>query len=171
MKNINNIAYIVQQICNITGSHPVKKTVQKMIFLLEEKGVKLGYDYILHLYGPYCAELDQETNRLCADGLIDFEYSKYGHRMHINDDFEKLVQTDLPEAQLILVREVITHCSKMQPMDLELLTTAIYAYRHISGKSKVEVAQNVKKIKGSKFSDEEIESALSEFLYFGIYLQ
>ena len=63
----------------ISHHRPVKKALQKTVFLIEQKGVSLGYDYVLHFYGPYCAELDQETAQLRTNGIIKFEYGQFGH--------------------------------------------------------------------------------------------
>ena len=41
---INNVAYIINEIASITGHSPVKKALQKTVFLLETKGVNLDFD-------------------------------------------------------------------------------------------------------------------------------
>ena len=119
----NNIAYIIEKINSISGQAPVKKTLQKMVYLLEEKGVDLGCEYVLHFYGPYCASLDSETARLSSEGIIDFDYSGYGHKMKVNQDAD--VEPLLTEQQVKLVDEVIERYKNKSPSDLELLTTAI----------------------------------------------
>ncbi len=167
---INNVAYVVDQISTITGASPVKKALQKTIYLLEQKGVDLGFDYILHFYGPYCAELDQETTALSSDGIIRFDYGRFGHRISINKDMDEPIETDLSATELNTIQEVIERYSHRGPSDLELLTTAIYAYEHINSKTPDEVTASVKKIKGEKYNDKEIKWALSEFPYYGIDL-
>ena len=49
----NNVAYIIKRINEEWGKKPGKKILQKMVFLIEEKGIDLGYEYGLHFYGPY----------------------------------------------------------------------------------------------------------------------
>lgn len=166
----NNVAYIINQISDITGHPPVKKTLQKTVFLIEKKGVGLGFDYILHFYGPYCAELDRETSILNTDGAISFDYSGYGHKMSVSDAIESIESEDLTGVQIATIEEVIGRYKDKTPSDLELLTTAIYAYDHIGAKTRDVVVENVKKIKGTKYNDDEIKWALSEFPYFGIEL-
>lgn len=167
---ISNVAYIINEISSITGHPPVKKTLQKTVFLLEEKGIDLGFDYILHFYGPYCAELDHETSKLSADGIVNFDYGKYGHKMSISPDYLPTVETNLSADASHLVREVIERYRERTPSDLELLTTAIYAYKHTEAKTREDVAEKVKTIKGEKYNDQEIQWALSEFPYFDIIL-
>lgn len=65
----NNAAYIIKRINDIWGEKPGKKTLQKMVSLIEQKGVNLGYDYGLHFYGPYSGSLDATTTSLGADGV------------------------------------------------------------------------------------------------------
>lgn len=167
---ISNVSYIINEISSITGHPPVKKALQKMVFLLQEKGVNLGFDYVLHFYGPYCAELDHETTKLSADGVVNFEYTKYGHRMEISPDYLSSVETNLSSGSLQLTQEVITRYKDYSASDLELLTTAIYAYKHTDAKTQKDVAEKVKIIKGEKYNDQEIQWALEEFPYFGIAL-
>ncbi len=164
----NNTAYIVNAINSITGHPPVKKALQKMIFLMEKRGVQLGFEYILHFYGPYCAELDRETLKLNSDGIITIDYSKYGHRLKRNAEFKQPIETNLPDNQVTIAKEVIKRYKDYTPAELELLTTAIYAYEHTNATTRTQVIDNIKKIKGEKFSNEEITKALSEFPYFGI---
>ena len=164
----NNIAYIVNRISEISGHPPVKKALQKTVFLIEKKGVALGFDYILHFYGPYCSELDRKTSILNTDGVINFDYSGYGHKMSISDEYKHIEPENLAPAQISTIEEVIGRYKDKTPSDLELLTTAIYAYDHTGAKTRDAVIENVKKIKGSKYNDNEIEWALSEFSYFGI---
>lgn len=167
---VSNVAYVINEISSITGHPPVKKALQKIVFLLQTKGINLGFDYILHFYGPYCAELDHETTKLSSDGIINFDYSGYGHKMTVAQEYLASVNTDLSKDALQLVKEVIERYKEKTPSDLELLTTAIYAYEHTNAKTQDEVASNVKKIKGEKYNDQEICWALNEFPYFGITL-
>lgn len=167
---INDVAYIINEISSITSHPPVKKALQKTVFLLETKGIGLGFDYILHFYGPYCAELDHETARLSADGIVDFVYSKYGHKMKVSPKYLAAVETSLSEDSLRLVRDVIGRYKEKTASDLELLTTAIYAYEHTDANTREEVIEKVKTIKGEKYSDQEIQWALGEFSYFDIIL-
>ncbi len=167
---INNVAYIINEIASITGHSPVKKALQKTVFLLETKGVNLDFDYILHFYGPYCAKLDHETTKLSADGVVNFEYTKYGHKMSVAPEYLSSLETNLSADSLHLARKVITRYKDRSASDLELLTTAIYAYKHTDAQTQEDVAEKVKIIKGKKYNDQEIQWALGEFPYFGIAL-
>jgi len=165
MSNLkNNVAYIIKSITDIRGSTPGKKTLQKMVFLIQQKGVKLNYEYGLHFYGPYCAELDNETSALSSDGIIQFDYSGYSHQMAIKDGY--IVEPLLSQEQTNTVNEVINRFIKYSPSELELLTTAIYVYDNIGNKSIKNIIEGVKKIKGQKYSETQINNIIDDFSFF-----
>lgn len=164
----NNVAYIIEQFDNITGHSPVKKELQKTVFLIERKGVGLGFTYMLHFYGPYCAELDHATVVLNSDGVINFTYEQYGHRISIADKTKNIESDNLTEIQKQVIKEVISRYKNMPASFLELLTTAIYVYDYAGAKTRKAIIDNVKRIKGVKFNDSEINTAINEFSYFDI---
>lgn len=166
----NNVAYIIKQMTDITGHPPVKKALQKTVFLIERKGVNLGFTYMLHFYGPYCAELDHATSVLNGNGVISLMYGQYGHKMTVTDEY-KIVESDgLVAIQQQMIQEVISRYKNYSAFQLELLTTAIYVYDYTGAKTRQSICDNVKKIKGEKYSDYEINKAIDEFSYFGIVL-
>lgn len=163
----DNVAYIIQQMIQINGHKPVKKALQKTVFLIEQKGVDLGFEYTLHFYGPYSAKLDQETSALNAEGVISFEYSQFGHKIDIETQ-ETIEDENLTRIQMEIINDVIEHFKSRSASELELLTTAIYAYDRIGAHSRHGVYENVKRIKGEKYTDAEISWAINEFPYFEI---
>lgn len=162
----NNAAYIIKKINDLWGEKPGKKTLQKMVFLIEQKGVDLGYEYGLHFYGPYSGALDATTTFLSADGVIEFDYSGYSHLMSINETHFTVKHDGLSSEQQKTVDELIKNFKGQSPSELELLTTAIYAYDHLEDKSKENIIKGVQKIKGSKYSKEQIQLSLEKFSYF-----
>lgn len=162
----NNAAYIIKRINDIWGTKPGKKILQKMVFLVEEKGIDLGYDYGLHFYGPYSGILDAITTFLSADGIIEFDYSGCSHLMSIDEKNFAVEPEGLSEQALRKIDEVIAHFKGKSASELELLTTAIYAYNHLENKSKDCVIEGVRKIKGLKYSEELIQDSLKNFRYF-----
>ena len=161
----SNAAYVISKIIQICGQKPGKKKLQKLVFLIQEKGIDLGYEYGLHFYGPYSSNLDIETTTLSAEGIIKFDYSSgYSHKMSITEGCK--VKSRLTNVQEKVIDSVIERFKDQSPSELELLTTAIYAYNNLQDKSMDSITQGVKKIKGSKYSKSEIENALSYFDYF-----
>lgn len=161
----NNAAYIIKQIYEIRGEKPGKKTLQKLIFLIEQKGINLEYEYGLHFYGPYSGTLDSTTAFLNADGIVKFDYSRNSHLMSINEEFD-VSSENLSVEQENEINTLIDHFKEMSPSDLELLTTAIYAYNNLEDKTEESIINGVKKIKGSKYTTNQITNSLSNFAYF-----
>ena len=57
MVNNHAIVNIVNRITK-ENAPPCKKTLQKIVFLIQAKQIDLGCDYGIHFYGPYSADLD-----------------------------------------------------------------------------------------------------------------
>jgi len=156
----NNIAYIIKEMYSTTGKDPGKKALQKMIYLIQADNVDMGYEYGIHFYGPYCAAIDTVTTYLGADDVISFDYSGYSHKMHVNDNYN--VKSELPSTGEKKIKEVIQKFKDKTALELELLTTTHYVYKHIKDKSESHIIEGVKKIKGSKFSEIEIKASIKE---------
>ena len=165
----NNLAYVVKKVNDVTGHPPVKKTLQKLIYLLEQKGVDFNYDYILHFYGPYCSALDFDTFELSSEGVLEFEYTKYGHKIFVNDRYE--IKPDFEDEQFKIIDGLIGKFKKASPSDLELLATTIYTYKHTGAETIEKIVENVKKIKGEKYCEDEIMKAINELSFFQIDIQ
>lgn len=161
----NNAAYVIKRINEIWEEKPGKKTLQKLVFLIEEKGINLDYEYGLHFYGPYSGTLDAVTTFLSTDGVIKFDFSGYSHRMSINEQFE-VSPDNLSDQQISEIDNIITYFKGRSPSNLELLTTAIYAYNNLEHKTEESVINGVKKIKGDKYSTADIKHSLSDFTFF-----
>jgi len=135
---------------------PCKKAIQKMIYLIQEMKMDLGFDYRIHLYGPYSADLDIEMRYLCGRGdLIMTDEPGQGHLLEVDADME--VAAVSPEA----LRIISSFISKT-PSDLELLTTALYVKRALPEAGIEEIIKGVIKIKGQKYSEEQIKGATAE---------
>lgn len=168
MLNIcNNAAYVVSKINEFWQEKPGKKILQKIVYLIEQKGVKLGFEYELHFYGPYSSLLDEQIIFLSAEGIIEVEHSGLSHLLSVHDSFQAIPE-DISSNQMQKIEEVINHFKGKTPYELELLTTAIYAYNHLQGKSRNDVINGVKRIKGDKYSTDKINTTLEEFDFFGI---
>jgi uncharacterized protein YwgA len=162
----NNICHILRAIEKITGKWPKKNHLQKLVYLLENKGVPLRYDYALHFYGPYSADLDWDTHDLEFDGIVKFQHDGHTHLVTLRGaDME--IETSFTSATEIQIDELINRYESWTPSELELLATALYAYEVLTNKTRQNVVEGVRKIKGKKYPVGKIESALDEFGYFG----
>lgn len=152
MINRDAIVAIIKMITEKKGA-PCKKTLQKMVYLIEAKGIDLGCDYGIHFYGPYSADLDYIVRSLDSEGILSISYSETEHNISvINDDECKDYHDDM-------VNHIIDVFASETPSSLELLATALYIYKQNKNENKIE--EGVKKIKGSKYSSSQIQKAVN----------
>ena len=164
-ETLYNTSYIIERICAITEKNPCKKELQKIAFLIEASGLDLGYSHGLHFYGPYSSILDSCTMTLYAEGVVKIHYSGYSHLLSVDNE-KFLENNNMTEEHRTQIDEIIDRFKDYSPSDLELLTTAIYAYDHLENKSMESVIAGVKKIKGAKYSDSKIRGELENLRYF-----
>lgn len=147
----------IKRLEDLTGHGPCKKTVQKIIYLMEEAGKDPEFSYTIHFYGPYSAELDYEIQNLTLEGYLDIEYTNFGHFLSVSSDtFPSQTKTDEIE------KNVIDWFGKKSASDLELLATTLYVQRMVGNTDMKQVISGVKKIKGSKYTDEQIDDAIED---------
>ena len=158
MKN----AAVVSNIKKLTEKNepPCKKTLQKIVFLIEEKSLDLGFDYGIHFYGPYSSDLDFSIYELSNEGILNIDYTRTKHIISVMDDVV------YPEFQNNIIDEVIEEFGKESPSQLELTATALYVYTK-NGKNKKKIMEGVRKIKGSKYTKKNIEETIQRLVETG----
>jgi len=156
---------IIQMIKNDSGHNPGKKQLQKLIYLVQAKGVDLGYEYGIHFYGPFSEDLSRDLMSLCVFGEVDFT--------NVNNTHEIVpsitpVEMSLNEDDIKVVKNIIYDYRSKTPYDLELLTTTHFIAENLGG-TKSDILTGVKKIKGDKYRDSSIIEAIdlvrNEFIH------
>lgn len=158
MVNYEAIVNIVGKVSELNGA-PCKKTLQKIVFLIQAKQVDLGCDYGIHYYGPYSADLDFAVRELCDDGVLSIQYTKLEHNIYVKDDLFGEGYSNP------VVDDIIEKFAKDSPSELELIATALYVYMCVRDVSKVKLG--VYKIKGDKFFGSQIDSAIERLVRCG----
>ena len=147
------IVSIVKKITE-TNKAPCKKTLQKIVFLIEAKKQNLGCDYGIHFYGPYSSDLDFAVRELCDEGKLKIDYTPTNHVISVADHYAAI--TPLND----IMNHVIDYFGTESPNELELIATALYVYEKTKSKEKIKMG--VKKIKGEKYSEARIEKAIQK---------
>lgn len=150
---LEKYAFLIGDICedHQTG----KKKLQKLMYLIERKGVQLDLRYSIHFFGPYSSRLDQAIHILENEGCLEIDTSRQTHRIIMEEPTSEPLEAG--EAALVdMVRKAFYDKS---PMELEALTTIDYvANTLLYGKAVREaVIKQVQVIKGKKFSREYLE--------------
>lgn len=157
---VNNAA-IVNVVQKITSkkSYPCKKTLQKIVFLIEAKHVNLGCDYGIHFYGPYSSDLDFAVRELTDEGILHIEYTAMEHKISVVDD------SAIDTYENDILDEVIDEFGSDSPNELELLATTLYVYLQVHSQDKVK--DGVIKLKGAKYSSHRIDQAIKRLIKTG----
>ena len=153
MNLLDKYVFLIDDIC--TGKQTGKKKLQKLMYLIERKGVQLDLRYSIHFFGPYSSRLDHVLHILENEGRLEIDTSRQTHRIIMEESTSEPLEVG--EAALVdMVRKAFYDKS---PMELEALTTIDYvATTLLGGKaSRVDVLKQVKLIKGKKFSSQELE--------------
>ncbi len=147
-------AIVVSVVKKLTQKYtsPCKKTLQKIVFLIEAKKPDLGFDYGIHFYGPYSSDLDFAVYELTNEGVLDIDYTPTKHNITVVDD------AGYAEPHDDIIDEVIDEFGHETPSQLELTATALYVY--MKEKNKERIMDGVIKIKGGKYSKTMIENAI-----------
>lgn len=165
MKNQENkILDVVNELYEIAHKAPCKKTVQKVMYLMEEAGNEEGFDYTIHFYGPYSADLDFKVQQMVAEGYLSINYTESGHLISATEK-NRNTKSKLTKKE----DSVIKTFGKESPSSLELLATTLFVQRAARRVDAEAIVPGVKRIKGSKYSEQQISDAivkLQENAYF-----
>ena len=159
MKMLEKYAFLIGDICK---DHQIgKKKLQKLMYLIERKGVQLDLRYSIHFFGPYSARLDHVIHILENEEWLDIDTSGQTHWIIMKESASTQIEekSALAEEESALVDMVRRAFYDRTPMELEALTTIDYvANTLLSGKAVREaVIKQVQVIKGKKFSREYLE--------------
>jgi len=163
---MNNVLNVINSIHDISGKPPCKKTIHKMIYLIQEaeNGVDLGFDYSIYFYGPYSKDLNAEISYLYRTGEVNIEVSRYEHKISVAEGEHSEATT--PEEPIL---EVIRRFADKKPVELELITTTLYIKREAPHATDDETVNYVIKVKGSKYPVPQIKSAINELRTAGYF--
>jgi len=162
---MDKLASLVSVIKRISEyQQPGKKALQKLIYLIEKKGVDLGYDFSIHYYGPYSSALDDSIHAMQLQGILEIIPDGMNHRIRLTDlsDMMESEKFSLKDEQII--QNVLESFGPMTAFELELITTTDFVARELcktlGNCTNDDIIEGVKKIKGDKFSYEKIKQAI-----------
>jgi hypothetical protein len=131
-----------------------KKTIQKLVYLIQEAGHDVGFDYSMTFYGPYSGGLDYALYELENDEMIRSNFTP-------EQTWITCIAPELPPLDT-LADKVIAEYGRYPNDMLEQYTTVLYVIRESQGKSKEEILGAVKRIKGEKYSSMDITRAIAK---------
>lgn len=165
MNNLSKYAEVLEKICNEIS--PGKKMVQKLMYLIERKGVALDLNYSIHFFGPYSSKLDNVIHSLEGSEILDIDTSRMKHVISMGE--KKVVNNNLEKEEIEKVKFVLDNFCCMSALELEAITTLDYVattlLKNIATND--EIIEDVKKIKGTKFKDDYLDEKLNVLKEFG----
>ena len=162
MTNLEKCTLITEEICKKTQlieKNLGKKMIQKLLYLIERRGLNLDLNYSIHYFGPYSAKLDNTLHMLENYGIIDIDTTGTTHIIKLgNNHFKGELNSNEQEK----VDYVLDHFLGKTALELEAITTLDYAANTILKESsrEDEIIKQVIKIKGTKFNEDYLKEEL-----------
>jgi uncharacterized protein YwgA len=157
--------------CSEHGTNLGKTALQKLIYLLQElQKVDVGYEFSLHNYGPFSAELQADLDLVESLRGVNVNASEYGWEIVPGSKCEALRQKAnefLSEQMETAIRNVIDEFGGYPTKKLELISTIIFADRefqrtdHSSKVPRSKLVSLVHEIK-PHFSENKISEVITE---------
>ena len=138
----------------------------KLVYLLQEaKGMDLGYQFSLYSYGPFDADVLNDLEHLCAQGVVRQLVQRYpagfGYRIEPVDTSPSEEELTTVQRHVKEIDWVITEFGGYSAARLELMTTLLYVDREYGSRqqdlSETELLENVRTIK-PKFDQAEVRN-------------
>lgn len=163
------VAYLVKKYNEAENGPALGRTIlQKLCYLARAQGVPFTFQFDIHHYGPFCAELFSVAGDLIADRVICGQNSDFSSSRYVpGPACEQLLRrkkTFLEKSKTTL-DQMVSQFGEMSTQELELITTIHYVYcaAGFRGKSKREfVVNTVRDIKRDKFPRNVIRSMFDE---------
>ena len=156
----DRVLSIIKSIQIHTSAKPCKKAVQKLTFLIQELSEDFGFerfDFSIHFYGPYSAELDLDIRYFHSCDSINISFERNGHLLSVNDDMVDEINELNENAET-----VIKKFASKKASELELIATTLYVQREIESDAKDDIINGVLRIKGDKYTYNDIQKAMDE---------
>lgn len=149
MDYLKKYAVIIQEICQ--QIEPGKKMLQKLLYLMERKGVDLDLNYSIHFFGPYSTRLDNALHTLERYDEVDIDTSGMTHIIRLGNE---PISGNLSDSEQEKVSFVLSEFLEKTPLELEAITTLDYAATKIlkGHPTDNQIVDQVKQIKGDKFT-------------------
>jgi len=159
MDKLRIYAQTLERICSKRNQG--KKAVQKLMYLIERKGVDFELGYSIHFFGPYSEKLDDILHRLESDEIVNIDTSGRTHIVRVLDS--SLCEGDsLSPEESKIVEYVINEFGNKSAFELEGIATLDYIACNLppENQSDTDIINEVKRIKGTKFSDSQLKQYL-----------
>ncbi len=142
---------------NINDFHNRLK-IQKIVYLMNCKGLSLGYSFGIYMYGPYCADLTNDAYQMTE--LIDFK------------DAQKVIPTDENKQKIFLeFLSKIKGSSKENDFEwLEIVSSYLFLKKNTNENDDEIIKTIMNKRKGFDIPIEKIKEIIKEIKKDGFFI-
>jgi len=103
-----------------------RKKLQKIIFLLENKGMEAPYKYSYHFYGPYSAQLQDEVEFLVQQNFLE-EINQGGTYLYKITDHGKEFKKQIDDNYGVSIdKDLLLKLNNENSQFLEMLSTYVF---------------------------------------------
>jgi uncharacterized protein len=148
-----------------------KIRLQKLLYFLQEGwGVQLGYDFVMHHYGPYSAQVDADLSVLAAAGAVKISVDAGGYGYHVVPG--ELRPASLGEAAqgLEQIPSVLDAFPQSDAASLELAATVHFVHSLMPGAQRHSAVEQVRALK-PKFPVSAVEAQYDRLVSLGLIEQ
>lgn len=147
----------------LAGGRKLGRTIlQKLTYFVKAKGVPVSFDFELYHYGPFSQELSERVDWLQIDSIIEDKGQSNESNYALGPRADEVIISYSDKLQSIdfQIDQVINSFFQKTPKDMELLATVHFVQQ--SGGPNKDISRTireVRRIKGNKFSEDEIRVA------------
>lgn len=170
--DFNKYIIIINKICKKTELG--KKMLQKLLYLIERKGVGLNLNYSIHFFGPYSSKLDELIHLFESEDIIEIDASGTTHKINMSkiipEEYMDITEHyELSPDDEEKVNFVLGNFIEKSAYELEAITTLDYVATFMARGtlSDTYIIEEVKRIKGSKFKDDYLKYQLEILKQYG----
>lgn len=168
------VIHVVDQLRNRQGAgepptYLGRTKIQKIVYFLSLIGVPNTYRFLLHRFGPYSTEIQDDLDRMVSfDVLLDVsdeDRRYYDYRSTAqSDELWTKCYRDQIDPHREKIDPFVEALAKLTDDDLEVVSTLVYAYRWLVGAgnhhpSKTQILAKFQTYKKDKFPAARVESA------------
>jgi len=140
-----------------------KKAFQKLVYFLQRLEVPLGFQYALHFYGPYSAELAHSVRAMEMAGLVKLTDNGGAVEIALTHDSPALLGQEFAAG----IQFVASSLGKCRPWELELLSTGDFLVAQAGINDMDRLMECIEAVKEGKFDVGSARRAMDKLISLG----
>jgi len=146
-----------------------KKAFQKLVYFLQRLEVPLGFQYALHFYGPYSAELAHSVRAMEMAGLVKLTDNGGAVEIALTHDSPAFLRQEGNSRPGFAagIQFVASSLGKCRPWELELLSTGDFLVAQAGINDMDKLMECIEAVKEGKFDVGSARRAMDKLISLG----